>query len=328
MAVLRFGAGVLLLSALTACGGGGGSSSSSSPQFGPAPDEGLTLAQLSDGEFVTSRNSGGIGKSIRYREDDGTTAGGEADVAVNSSELKLDGIIATDDIETGLIRIVFNESESANVQLQDGVFVGTTVGGGRTVNLKALNLDDIGTGATDYQSVIAGVYESPTATGNQNTFFGGFHAGSLAPTSVLTGTNVVFTGEMSGRYVQVGSSTSDPLNVSDATGNVILTFDFSSGTIVDGLANSSISGITYTQVSGTGPSGIQGDAIGITGGSITGNEWDGTLEVSNPAIFSTSANGTISGRFYGPDGSETAGAFRLQDEGGDEFLAGVVVAQE
>ncbi|QPH53193.1 transferrin-binding protein-like solute binding protein [Pontivivens ytuae] len=315
-----------LLCALAACGGGGGGgSSSSSPQFGPAPAEGLTLAQLSDGEFVTSRNSGGIGKSIRYREDDSSTVGGEADVAVNSSDLKIDGIIATDDIETGLIRIVFNENTSANVQLQNGVFVGTTVGGSRTVNLQSLNLDDIGTDPGDYQSVIAGVYESPTATGDQNTFFGGFHAGSLAPTSALTGTSVVFTGEMSGRYVRVDDTTT-ALEVSDATGDVSITFDFTNGTIG---SLSGISNIVLTNVSGAGPNRAITDVLQITNGTISGNEWDGDFTVLNPDIFNaTPTNSTISGRFYGPDGSETAGAFRLNDEGGDEFLAGVIVAKE
>lgn len=322
--IFKFGLGFVLLSTLAACGGGGGGggNNTTSATFGPAPATGETLAELSDGEFVTARNSGGIGKSIRYREDDSTTVGGEADVAVNSSNLKIEGIVATDDTDQGRVRVVFNGNESADVQLINGTFVGTSVSG-RTVELKAIT--DLPATSAAYDSVIAGVWQSATSTGNQNTFFGGFHAGSLAPTSALTGTSVVFTGEMSGRYVRVDDTTT-ALEVSDATGDVSITFDFTNGTIG---AASGISNIELTNVSGAGPNRTITDVLQITNGTISGNEWEGDFTVAAADVFTAGAvDSTISGRFYGPDGSETAGAFRLNDEGGDEFLAGVIVAKE
>lgn len=239
---------IITLFALTACGGGGSSSSAFNP--GAAPTTGLTLAQLSDGEFSSTRNSGGISKSIRYREANPSAPAGESPDAivarVLSDSRKLQGIQFTDSSDTGLVNAVLNDRiTSSDVQLLDGVYVATDFPSG-SLELQALDL-------ATYDSVLGGLWRYIPPNANPQTFVGGWHSGSLTDVANLpSGTSVIFTGNVLGLYVRNDNANPGdtiPLAISEVTGDVSVEMNFVTGQIVEG-ANSGIFNLVLTDLAG------------------------------------------------------------------------------
>lgn len=313
--------GAAALLSLSACGGGGGGGIS----YGPSPDRGLTLAQVSSGDFSSSRNSGGIGKSMRYREPDQANGVEATTARIVDDQRKLIGIQFTTSSDTGLIHVVANEQITRTpLQLQNGIYVSGDVAY-RSLEMKALDLGS-------YNSVLGGLWEVIPEGPNVQTFVGGWHAGSLTPDADLpTGTNVVFTGNVIGRYVRNDNAPggNTPLTISEVTGNASIEFDFTTGTIVEG-ANSAIFNLVLTDL----PAETLNELSIVNDGAIAidGATWDAALEAVNQTgdstDFSASARGDISGRFYGPGGGtqEMGSAFRMREDNESEIFVGVILA--
>ncbi|SOH94381.1 hypothetical protein SAMN06273572_10479 [Monaibacterium marinum] len=322
---------IATLLALAGCGGGGGGTPSIVFNPGSTPATGLTLAQLSDGEFSSTRNSGGISKSLRYREANPAAPAGESPDAivarVLSDSRKLQGIQFTASSDTGLVNAVLNDQiTSSDVQLLDGVYVATDFPTG-TLELQALEL---GT----YDSVLGGLWRYVPANSNPQTFVGGWHSGSLTDVANLpTGTNVIFTGSVLGLYVRndnVNPGDTIPLVISEVTGDVTVEMNFITGEIVQG-GNSAITNLTLTDLAGE----TLNDFLIINGAAtaITDNTWDAELQAVNQSNdstdFSAASDSDISGRFYGPGGAtqEMGSAFRVREDGEAEILTGVFLAE-
>lgn len=312
---------------LAGCGGGGGGSASAP---GPTPPTSLTLAQLSEGQFSSSRASGGIGKSLRYREANPTPPAGDSPDAVlgriQSDARKLQGILFTDDSETGLINAAFNDRETSSaVQLVNRVYVSTDYANG-DLELQALDL-----GA--YDSVLGGLWRYVPPSSNPQTFVGGWHAGSLTDVADLpTSNSVTFTGNVLGLYVRndnVNPGDTIPLVISEVTGIASVEMNFVTGDIVEG-ANSFLANLVLTDLPGE-----ELNEFNIVNGSTTaidGNQWDAGLVATNQdndsTDFSATADSDISGRFYGPGGAtqEMGAAFRVREDNESEIFSGMFLA--
>ncbi|WP_316014966.1 hypothetical protein [Roseobacter sp. HKCCA0434] len=326
---------------LTACGGGGGGGGG--VDFGAQPSEGQSLAQVAanePGSFSTAGDAGGIGRSVRYRDFDPTPGANPPlirnnDVTtdrLNGIEFTADSGSATRDI---FVRVGGDRSESA-VQLVSGVDrdvrivddAGAKVG---TVTLRGLDL-------TSYDNVIAGTwFYDPNAIRIDS--YGGFHGGSLAPASALTGT-ATFDGAVQGRYLRKDDD-SLPLDIRDVTGEVSITFDFDSDRIVEPA--SAMFNLQFTDGSGDGLNTLQilndpnqaataqsgGLAAGVQGNSFYAQLQPAPGSQANDGTdFSTIAEGDLVGRFYGPAGDvELGGAFRMRERGARELFVGAIVAQ-
>ena len=313
---------------LAGCGGGSGSSGAP----GPSPANGLTLAQLSDGEFSSSRNSGGYGKSMRYREPNPAAPAGESPDAalarVLSDGRRFQGVLFTDSSETGLINAVINDvSTTSAVQLVDRVYVATNFPDGN-LELQALDL-----GA--YDSVLGGMWRYVPNTANPQTFTGGWHAGSLTDVADLpTGSSVAFSGNVIGVYVRNDNPSTGgniPLVISQVTGNASIEMNFVTGDIVEG-PGSAMFNLVLTDL----PGETLNDFAFVNGAAtaINGNTWDAELSAINQnndmTDFSAQANSDISGRFYGPGSSaqEMGSAFRVREDNEREIFSGMFLAKE
>ena len=322
---------------LAACGGGGGGGSTLP---GPTPAGSQTLASLSAGEFSSSRNSGGFGKSLRFRDPNATSGTGGITGRVDADNRKLQGILFTDASETGLINAVLNDNFTAtDVQLVNDVWVRTDFPNGGDLQLKALDLY-APADARHFDSVLGGLWQYiPDNPGgiNVQTFIGGWHAGSITESADIdrTGT-VTFTGNVLGYYVRNDDQTTGTLPIvrSEVTGDAKLTINFVTDQIVEGI-DSGMTNLVLTDIGGSINPMEFINVIAVNPGDPATTFADSTFDAQiMPAAqagvatdFSDRSTSDLSGRFYGPGGAnqQIGITFRVREVDEAELFSGVAL---
>jgi len=160
---------------------------------------------------------------------------------------------------------------------------------------------------------------TPPLPANSVITYIAFAGGTQLTTTLPTGT-ATYTGKMTGVLANTPIGGSD-----DVSGNVILNFDFTAGTINGSL--SGISGIVTTQGVSTitpcvyplsapactyaayaPPANVPFNDITLSNGTIAGNSFSATI--ATPAITGATTM-TMTGNFYGTTANEVAGTFTI-----------------
>ncbi|RED11024.1 transferrin-binding protein-like solute binding protein [Pontivivens insulae] len=329
MKLVPLGVTLTCISLLAGCGGGGGggasSSTSTTVSYGPTPSTNQTLAQIqaTSGQYI---DSGGDGQSIRVAD-----AGN--DVAVNSGDRRVFGFRTTGTDDRFEVRVntrIFPAVTLAAATAAAANQVRTTLAGDNLDLYSIGNQATATTGST--QSAIVGLWILDP-DGATVRLMGGFRAGSFTDTTTM---NAIDAANVSLTYTGTDSAIVqfESENVGEtsftALGDVNIRFDFNvAGTPLTGL---------LSNIDEIGAGNRQLENMTFTG-NVSGQTWTANLTgLANPAVVSpnlqtlTAANvvnvataNTFSGAFYGPDATQTAGTFRIND-GGTRYVTGAMLA--